>query len=194
VLQIIDKIVNILAPSFKFGYYDVDDLKQEGRLEAIKALDRFDPLYKSKYDVASKLEAFLLTHIRNRYINLKRDKFSRCQLPCECCSLYGVRKKKCKKYINIEDCDKYTKWIKRNSSKKSLMYTVEDNNDQVAHTSTDNSLIKKEIVAIIDKKLPLHLRKLYKMYIEGSKLSKAQINKIVTELKDILKEYAYERE
>ena len=72
VVDVINGVVNILAYNFKFGYFDLDDMKQQGRMYAIEALPRFNP------DVGN-LHNFLRSHIRNRFLNLHRDKLSRQQ-------------------------------------------------------------------------------------------------------------------
>ena len=40
VLSIIESVVNVLAFNFKFGYFDLDDMKQQGRMYALEALPR----------------------------------------------------------------------------------------------------------------------------------------------------------
>ena len=42
VLKIIERIVNRLSSKFKFGYYDIDDIKQEARIEALNGLAHYD--------------------------------------------------------------------------------------------------------------------------------------------------------
>ena len=41
VLEIISRAVAYLAPSFKFGYFDIEDMKQEGTIFSIEALAFF---------------------------------------------------------------------------------------------------------------------------------------------------------
>src|SRR5690348_1481836 len=80
VLEAIEKAVNALASSFTFGIYDIDDIKQQGRLYALQALAT------EKYDPSRPLPNFLYAHIRNRLINLKRDKLHRNDPPCKECA------------------------------------------------------------------------------------------------------------
>ena len=44
VVQIIDGITNRLAGKFKFGYHDLDDMKQQARLFAWEGLENYDGL------------------------------------------------------------------------------------------------------------------------------------------------------
>src|SRR5947208_703774 len=77
VVEAIEKAVGMLAPSFAFGIYDVEDIRQEARIFAIEALPR--------YDGVRPLENFLYSHVKNRLINLRRDKFRRADAPCKAC-------------------------------------------------------------------------------------------------------------
>lgn len=68
-IETINRVSESLCKQFKFTYYDVDDLKQECFIFAASCLD--------KYDHSKPFDNFLYIHIRNRLINLKRDKYCR---------------------------------------------------------------------------------------------------------------------
>jgi len=68
-INIILDVVNKIAPKYVFGYYDVDDIKQESYIICCEALD--------KYDESRPLENFLSKHLSNRLKTLIRDKYSR---------------------------------------------------------------------------------------------------------------------
>ena len=57
-IQIINNIANRLAGKFKFGYHDLEDMKQQARLFAWEGLEH--------YDGVRPLENFLWTHVRMR--------------------------------------------------------------------------------------------------------------------------------
>ena len=42
VVQTIDIIANRLAKKFKFGYHDIDDMKQQARLFAWEVIENYD--------------------------------------------------------------------------------------------------------------------------------------------------------
>lgn len=69
VLAIMTTVVNRIAHKYRFGYYDIDDIKQEAFIIAMEAMDR--------YDEGRPLENFLAVHISNRLKNFKRDNFFR---------------------------------------------------------------------------------------------------------------------
>ena len=69
VLATMTTVVNRIAHKYRFGYYDIDDIKQEAFIIAMEAMDR--------YDEGRPLENFLAVHISNRLKNFKRDNFFR---------------------------------------------------------------------------------------------------------------------
>ena len=62
VILALTKAINLLAPSFTFGYYDIEDIKQEAYIFGLESLAR--------YDRSRPIENFLYSHIKNRLINL----------------------------------------------------------------------------------------------------------------------------
>lgn len=68
-LQTIIKVIDRIAPKYTFGYYDVDDIKQESYIICLEAL--------SKYDQNRPFENFISKHLSNRLKTLIRDKYSR---------------------------------------------------------------------------------------------------------------------
>src|SRR5210317_2085879 len=68
-LETIMKVVNRIAPKYTFGYYDVDDIKQEAYIICFEALEKYDP--------SRPFENFISKHLSNRLKTLIRDKYSR---------------------------------------------------------------------------------------------------------------------
>lgn len=169
VLVAIEEVVNRLAPGFAFGYYDEDDLKQEGRIFAMEALPRYDS------NRGTSLKTFLHNHVKNRYINLKRDKYLR---PAP---------------KNITQ-DKLDEWMKRNGSKRSLIDTLDISDDRneppsFESNSFTNALQNKELLHIIDVNLPVEYRGDYRCLLEDVKLPKNRRIKLVEILKEIINEH-----
>ena len=69
VIETITKVVDRQAAKFRFGYYEIEDMRQEAFIIAMDALDR--------YDEKRPLENFLAVHVNNRLKNFKRDNFYR---------------------------------------------------------------------------------------------------------------------
>lgn len=67
--EIILKVIERIAPKYTFGYYEIDDIKQESYIICLEAL--------SKYDKSRPFENFISKHLSNRLKTLIRDKYSR---------------------------------------------------------------------------------------------------------------------
>ena len=63
------RVIERIAPRYTFGYYDVDDIKQESYIICMEGL--------SKYDNSRPFENFISKHLSNRLKTLIRDKYSR---------------------------------------------------------------------------------------------------------------------
>lgn len=71
-MQTIQEVINRISPKYKFGYYELDDIKQEAYIMALEAME--------KYDGLRPLENFISKHLSNRLKTLKRDKYFRLNL------------------------------------------------------------------------------------------------------------------
>lgn len=180
-LTVIDNISKKLAYKFKFGYHEIQDMKQQISVFAIEGL--------KNYDHKRPLENFLWTHVRNRLFNYKRDNYQRPNVPCYTCPLYNKADGSCNKFSNKQDCELYSSWFSRNNNKKNLMHltTIDDvksygNIFLGYETNIDN----KEILKILDENLIGDYRILYLKFMGGSKLSKADTEKLISKIKEIL--------
>ncbi len=178
VLTAIDRTVNILAPGFAFGFMDEDDIKQEGRLFAMEGLKH--------YDASRSLDAFLYTHVKNRLINLKRDKFRRNDPPCRVCHDTGRHPG------SNQVCDKYNVWYKRNSAKASLCKPLTLNQSDDDAVPSCSSVVEdvsiREVLLRIDQELPVELRASYLQMKSGVSVPKALREKVESAVRHILRE------
>lgn len=188
-LKVIDIISKKLAYKFKFGYHDIEDMKQQIWIFALEGLNN--------YDHKRPLENFLWTHVRNRLFNYKRDNYQRPDKPCLTCPLYDPKLLSsysgCKDYENKNDCDLYSIWIKRNDTKKNLMYlTTIDEIKDYANTflcNTSQNIDNNEILEILDEKLNDDYRIIYLKLKTGTKVSKSDQEKLTAKIKQILKNH-----
>jgi DNA-directed RNA polymerase specialized sigma24 family protein len=187
-LQTIEIISKKLSYKFKFGYHEIEDMKQQISVFAIEGLQN--------YDHKRPLENFLWTHVRNRLFNFKRDNYQRPDKPCNTCPLFdklsGDPSKDCFKYKNKNDCDLYTSWYSRNSAKKNLMYlnTIEELKEYLFtkdKTQSDNAQ-EKELLDILDEELYGELREIYLKIKMGNKVYKHEFNKLVNKIKELINE------
>ena len=188
VVETITRVAQKLARKFRFGYHAYEDIVQEGILEGLKGLE--------KYDEGRPLENFMWTHIRNRLYNYKRDNYERPDKPCLKCPLYDPHfvksKNQCAKFVNREDCEPYEAWYKRNSSKKNLMAPIgmsvvnDENEDNLKHEEGVLSLLDFEVLELIDREMPMELRKLWLQMKYGEKILKKYRVKVVEAIREIL--------
>ena len=73
--EIILKVIDRIAPRYTFGYYELDDIKQESFIICLEAIE--------KYDNSRPFENFISKHLSNRLKTLIRDKYSRSNIESE---------------------------------------------------------------------------------------------------------------
>lgn len=142
-LNTVDLVCRRLCHKFKFGYNDIEDIRQEGYIFALRALRAG----KFKKERAS-LGAFLYVHIHNQLYNLKRNKYARPTPPCLRCPLNAYRKEDdaCLAYSNKTDCKLYSNWLLRNEAKRSLANAGGDS----PHTPQTEGSPQLDIVDFLD--------------------------------------------
>jgi len=189
-IDMVNNIANKLANKFKFGYYGIEDIKQECFIQAMDALNR--------YDSSRPLSNFLWSHIKNRLCNLKRDKYFRLEKPCDKCPLnaYIAKDNSCKLYENKMDCSLYNVWSTKNSSKQNIMNPIgisciNDTNEENIVKKNDeffNKIAAKEIIEIIDKNISISMRKFWIQKKIGINISKKNHLILIEEIRCILEE------
>lgn len=187
VLEVVNRTVSYLAPSFKFGYFDADDMKQEGFIFCLDALESFNFKKSTQDNIADALFTFLKTHVRWRFLNMRRKQLTRIEPPTCSCEL-------CKEdSANRLDCKKYSSWIKRNMAKRSLMEPFDV--DEVYRRENSQSLdfedkiLSSDIIKILDQYIPASIRVEYRKFIDGDSLPKNKKEKLIHEIKKIIKEH-----
>ena len=187
VIQVIEKTVAYLAPSFKFGYFDTEDMKQEGTIFCLEALPSFNFKKANQEEVSDALFSFLKTYVRWRFLNMRRKQLTRVEPPDCKCNL-------CKKdSANRLDCKKYSNWVKRNMSKKSLMepFDVNEVYNKNASSSRDleELITSADIYKILDEHIPVEIRADYRRFLEGVSIPKNKKEKLLSEIRLILQEH-----
>lgn len=188
IVDSIYRVVNQLASRFRFGYHSIEDMKQEGAKFAIEAINS------GSYDASRPLENFLYTHLRNRFINFKRDKYIRNEPPCKTCIFYDPTFKKstnaCGAFVDKGDCQKLTDWQVRNSVKKSLMRPLDVSlvSDDSIETADNNSMDMDfdELKDKINIGLPADLRTDYLRLLAGQNLPKLRKQRVREAVMEIL--------
>jgi len=168
VLQTIQKVVYRTANKYKFGYYDYDDICQEGFIIAMEGLER--------YDGVRPLENFLAVHVSNRLKNFKRDNFCR----QEAISASG------------------SSWLLNDTKRFLMepldISSIRD--EKESGMSTDDNFIAdietKEIVSVIDKYLDVSMRSDYLRMLHEVYVPKHRREQIIETITNIIREHADE--
>ena len=201
VLGAITRAVNGLVTNFCFGYYDADDLRQEGFMFACEALPRFDP----NNAKGCGLENFLRVHVRNRFLNLRRDKLHRNSPPCSSCPFKVVKSKDnivhispCKEFQDLHECPKWSGWHARNLAKQSLVESCDASKiTHIAHANESDicsRLSRSELLEHVSKQIPLSLRADYHRLLDGAKLSKQKREAVIEAVKELAGEILHDYE
>lgn len=181
-LKRIDAVINNLAHNYVFGYYDLDDIKQEARIFVLKEFHR--------YDESRPLENFVYTIAKTRLINLIRNKYHRSDPPCKNChgEIDGQTQ-----HDNGKYCEKYLAWKKRNADKAGLVNALDISNiDDTEESNTklpdqiSENIAKTEIFNLIDVKLPASMRADYLKMWAGLSINKVRRDAIIKTIRDFL--------
>ncbi len=190
-LQVLDNISRRLVNKFRFGYHDLDDMKQQAAIFALEGLE--------KYDNKRPLENFLWTHVRNRLFNYKRNNYQRPDKPCLTCPLYDKLYKcsdnQCSKYKNKHDCELYAAWASRNEAKKNIMQPVyiEQENLNNHHSSNFLSNIQnQEIIKFLDENIEAEHREVYLKLKHGTKIPKNNLLKLQKHISELMEKYQWD--
>jgi len=179
-LKTLEIITKKLVYKFKFGYHDVDDMRQQAAIFALEGLDH--------YDYSRPLENFLWTHVRNRLFNYKRDNYQRPDKPCLTCPLYRPNSEgsDCAQFKDKLNCNAYKVWFKRNNSKKNIMKPgyIEDYDPEQSNNNFIESISNQEIIDYLETNLPTKYREIYLKLKHGSKISKNDKTKLQNYIKN----------
>lgn len=168
--------VRKMFKSYAFGAYTMEDLQSEACLIALQAIED------GSYDQNRDLAAFLCTHLRNRLLNLRRDKFRRSEPPCRLCHEHGY-------CDHGRPCKAYNDWEIRNNAKSSLAQASPANNSpRQRFYNIDGELLRREITRAIDA-LPACDRSTFLKMLSGVKVSKARRQRVEDFLREFM-EYA----
>jgi len=189
IINTINSVVNQLAKQFRFGYHDHEDMLQQGRIFALEFLNS------GKYDSNRNLFNILYSHVRNRFINFKRDNYERLQSPCFTCPFYDPKLLKstneCSAFEDKNECGKWSGWFQRNSAKKNLSRPC--NVSSIAGTGLsqeecfgnyithlDIAIDKNEVLSRLDRVIPPDLRGDYCRLKDGVNLPKNRRDKLTS--------------
>ena len=190
-LQVLDNISKRLVNKFRFGYHDLDDMKQQAAIFALEGLE--------KYDNKRPLENFLWTHVRNRLFNYKRNNYQRPDKPCLTCPLYDklyqCSDNQCSEFKNKHDCELYSAWALRNEAKKNIMQPVYIEQENLNSYHSSNFVLdiqNQEIIKFLDENIKAEYREIYLKLKHGNKISKQNLSKLQQHISSLMEKYQWD--
>ncbi len=168
ITAIILKVCNKMVSKYKFGYYDIEDMKQEAFIIGWKVLPKFNG--------SAPLENFLSVHIRRRLLNFHRDHYYRLDIAEDMTkrSLNNISRKNLIDTISIDNV--------QDESESNMFYDVQ---------FIDN-IECEEVLKLIDIHLDINLRTDYLRMRDGMTISKVKKDRIYEAIDEILEEYGYD--
>lgn len=184
----VNAVCKKLVYKFKFGYHTPEDMQQQAIIEALDSIN--------KWDGKRPLANFLYSCIHNGLFNYKRKHYHRPDKPCFTCPLYNVElHSQCEKYTDKTECDLYSTWMARNSTKKNIVQPIDISNirdeqeNNMRSEDTTEGVDNKEMWTLIDKHLDIKLRSDYIKIKNGIKIPKPRRVKVETAIIEIMKEH-----
>lgn len=183
-IQIIRSISKRLSEYFTLGYLTEEDICQECFILGWEGLKR----YNNKHP----LEHFMYVHIRNRFLNLIRNKVRRKDPPCYTCHAAHLEPELFKPdHIDNQFCKKYLMWLERNNTKSLLMHNwSSDEFDLSTKEAAGLSVeFKQEIIDLLNKELTIKNRKILNRYLEKKKISSQLLKDFIEECKKVISKF-----
>ena len=163
-LDVIQRIAKRLAPRYRFGYHDYDDIYQQAVIFGLEAL--------ASYDSKRPLENYLAVVIANKLKTFKRDNYVRLDASSKHCEA----KRNLMEPLSIDSVD--------DESESSMR--IGDTNHVISN------IVNNEMFDIIDRNIPAELRADYLRIKHGQKIMKSRKKLIEDAVIDILERYGYE--
>lgn len=182
----IQQVARSLAPKYTFGYHSRLDIEQDAFVLALEVLQG------EGYDPTRPLANFLYVHLRRRLSNQIRKSYYRVEPPCTCCDPSNPPEVPCRKW---------SEWHKRNMAKQNLMRpldvaAVDDQGEprMASPSSAVEDAAVREMISLIDGKLPVDLRADYLRMREHVSVPKARRHRVREAVLSILKEQGHARQ
>lgn len=170
VLEVVEEIVTKLSQKLVFGFYDMEDIQQEGRVRALTTgLETFDDSRFTDAEMVKALERFLRIHVTTRMKNFKRDNMGRSEKP-----------------VNP---DRVENWEKVNKRRRNIMRPAsihEITHEFPLQTSVAEDIHHSHLMELINKNLPIDLRTDFLRMCDGVRIPKPRQSKVREAIAEII--------
>ena len=165
IVAILTEIAQTLSYRHTFAYWNQDDIRQEVYCLGIGILEKDG----GTFDLSRPLPQYLSHSIRNRLLNLKRDRFLRIEPPCACCDIHDHPK---------HGCVHFEKWRKRNFAKMALAAPGADSLVESFQSEGEALALVREIEEFVASTFPPKLRSDFHRLKAGVGLPPARRNSV----------------
>lgn len=163
-LQTIERIAKRLAPKFRFGYHETEDIYQQAVIFGIEAL--------ASYDSKRPLENYLAVVVANKLKSFKRDNYERLDATSKHCEA----KKNLMEPIPIDNID--------DESEDSMKISE----------NVVSGISRREILELVDNNIPAELRSDYLKMKHGVKIVKSRKKLVEAAIVGIVEKYGWQKE
>lgn len=164
VLEVINRVINRIAPKYTFYGYTVDDIKQESYIICIKALER--------YDNKRPLENFISKNLSNRLKNFVRDNYFISESNEDRIKVLQPAQ------LDYED---------------SIVDEYRRSREEFSYSLTEEKIDNEELNSFIDINLPASMRMDYLKMLENVYIPKSRKTEIIEKIQELSQEFGYEK-
>lgn len=197
VIEAVNKFAGYLASVYKFGFYEIDDLKQEAMVRAFQAMNN------GTYDDSKDLDQYLFMTVKNHFKNIHRKYRQQNKPPCLTCPLYDPNFKsslnQCSEYADKNDCQPFNEFINKYENRQSLLQpsditsiSDEDKNELVIDYNLLEDLAQTELYDYVDRNIAPLVRNDFLRMIAGVKLHPDNIRRVQLEVARVMIEGGFD--
>lgn len=197
VVEIVEEFSGYLGQIYKFGFYELEDMKQEAVLRCLEALNN------NNYDETKSLKQYLFMVVKNHFKNLLRKYRQKNEPPCLTCPFFDAAMKssdnQCTKFINKNDCKEFSEFQKKCSVRESILSPhdigslseIEKEQLTVEYDILEN-MADTELYLYIDEHLKPYLRSDFLRLLSGINIKEENKKIIQREVALIIRDGGFE--
>lgn len=197
IIEAVEKFSSYLASVYKFGFYEIDDLKQEAMVRAFQAMNN------GTYDESKDLDQYLFMTVKNHFKNIHRKYRQQNKPPCLTCPLYDPGFKsslnQCVEYADKNDCEPFNSFNNKYKNRLSLLQpsdiatiSEDDKNQLVIEYNLLEDLSQTELFDYVDKNISPEIRGDFLRMLSGVKINSENTKRVQREVVAILIEGGFE--
>lgn len=191
VIEAVEKFSGYLASVYKFGFFEIDDLKQEAMVRAFQVVNN------GTYDESKDLDQYLFTAVKNHFKNIHRKYRQKNEPPCLTCPLFDPGFKsslnQCREYADKNDCEPFNSFNNKYKNRQSLLQPADiasisetDKEQLVIEYNLLDDLAQTELYDYVDKNISPEIRSDFLRMLSGIKISSENTKRVQKEIALIL--------